>query len=68
MTQANAAVHARGIDRYRRAEAVADDGDALRVHLLACAEEGERVLRVRHLVEAAHLAALALALCRFRRW
>jgi len=56
------AVDAGGIDGDGRAEAVPEHADAIGIDLLAGLQEGQRVLRIRHLVEAAHLGPLALAL------
>ena len=51
-----------GVDRDRRTEAVADHADARGIDLLARGNEGQRILGIGDLVEAAHLPALALAL------
>src|SRR5436305_13051523 len=54
-------VDSSGINRNSRTEAVPDDADLLGIYLVTASEEGQRVFGVGHLVEAAHLAALAFA-------
>src|SRR3954463_1494323 len=50
-----------GINGNSRAEAVPDDADPLGIDLFTGGQKGQRVFGVGHLVEAAHLPALALA-------
>src|SRR6185503_2109046 len=58
----NAFIDAGRVDRNGGAEAVTDHTDPLRIDLLASRDERQRVLGVDHLIEAADLPALALAL------
>src|SRR4051812_38841671 len=54
-------VDSSGINGNSRAEAVPDDADLLGIDLFTASEKRQRVLGVGHLVETAHLPALAFA-------